>query len=111
MEQMNGSPSSLLPVGVVVVVLASVVFSFVSPWGTVVEVDVVVGLALVTSFVSPSVVGVVVVVQVVLELVETTVPGPLETSCSFVFPCCSWLARLGFLVPCCVFLPVFGLVR
>ena len=76
MEQMNGSPSSLLSVGVVVVVVASVVFSFVSPWGAVVDADVVVGLALVTS-VSPLVVGmVVVVVQVAPELVEPTVPGP-----------------------------------
>ena len=72
MEQMNGSPSLSLPVGAMVV--ASVVFSYVSPWGTVVEVDVVVGLALVASFVSPSVVGVVVVVvHVAPELVETTV--------------------------------------
>ena len=42
MEQMNGSPSLLLPVNAVVVV-ASVVVSFVSPWGAVVGVDAVVG--------------------------------------------------------------------
>ena len=67
MEQMNGSPSSWLPVGVVVVV-ASVVLSFVSPWGGVVGVDadVVVGLALVvTSFVSLWVGEVVVVESIV----------------------------------------------
>ena len=97
MEQMNGSPSLLLPVGTMVV--ASVVFSFVSPWGAVVGVnaDVVVGLALVTS-VSPLVVGVVVVVQVVPGLVATTVPGTLEISCSFVSPCCS-CTMVGGLLP------------
>ena len=103
MEQMNGSPLLLLPigrVGVMVVgsVVGSVVFSFVSPWGAVVGVnaDVVVGLALVTS-VSPLVVGVVVVVQVVPELVETVVSRPLETSCSFVSPCCSCTVVGGLL--------------
>ena len=56
MEQMNGSSMSLLPMGAVgVVAVGSGVVSFVSPWGTVVGVDVEVGLVLVTSFVSPSV--------------------------------------------------------
>ena len=67
MEQMNGSSSLLLPIGVVVVVVvvvaavvvvvvAPAVFSFVSPWGVVAMavVAVVVGLATVASFVSPT---------------------------------------------------------
>ena len=65
MEQMNGSSSLLLPIGVVVVmvvvavvvvVVAPAVFSFVSPWGVVAMavVAVVVGLAIVASFVSPT---------------------------------------------------------
>ena len=106
MEQMNGSPLSLLSISAVsVVTVASVVLSFVSPWGTVVGVDVdeVVWFALVISFVSPSVVGVVVVMvvvaQVVPELVETeAVPAPTGTTCSFVSPCCS-CAEVGGLLP------------
>ena len=57
MEQMNGSSLPLLPIGAVgVVAVASVVVSFVSPWGTAmgVDVEVVVWLVLVTSSVSPS---------------------------------------------------------
>ena len=95
MEQMNGSPLSLLPIGAVsVVTVASVALSFVSPWGAVVgvDVDVVVWFALVVSFVSPSasMVGVVVVM--------VAVPAPTLTTCSFVSPCCS-CAVVGGLLP------------
>ena len=82
MEQKNASPSSLV-VGVVVVL--SVLFSFVSPCGTGVGVDAVVGLAgSVASFVSPWVGGAAAGVAagaagVAAEVVETksgAVPTP-----------------------------------